>query len=162
MKVYLPLQCDEKTVMVTEVWAVPFNCRGLPATFRINPVGMINVATLDVCCFIYQQFEAHVGQECCQSILRFPHVADVEISSDQCWLVHFNEVQKMVNQVLHSAITRSVDVEELNFIELISIFVQKGSLTYLQLMFTYYCKNLKIGLSISVRANSFASSNLDE
>ena len=104
---------------------------------------MVNVATLDVCCFINQQFEAHVGQECCQSIMRFPHVADVEISGDQCWLVHFNVVQKMINQVLHSAISGSVDVEELNFLVLITIFVQKGSLTYLQLRFTYYCKNFK-------------------
>ena len=162
MKKYLPLQCDEKTVMVTEVRAVPFNCRGLPATFRINPVGMVDVATLDVCCFINQQFEAHVGQECCQSILRFPHVADVEISGDQCWLVHFNVVQKMINQVLHSAISGSVDVEELNFIRFITNFMQKGGLTHLKLRFTYYCVNLMMDLFTRVGANSFASSNLDE
>ena len=56
----------------------------------------------------------------------------------------------MINQVLNNFVTRSVDVEDLNFFRGVSTAVQKRSLTYLQVLLTYRSKVLKVYLFLTL------------
>ena len=92
--------------MVAVERRVPSEVEAGQQRFRIPSIGVIDPATTHMGRRLHKLVEAQIDEHCGEEVSGLLVEAHIEVSSDDCWLLHVDHLFQVVNDVLQACSIR--------------------------------------------------------